>query len=186
MLHYDVDWRQLLNVGTEVEATDKQVIYALSRAMRRTEATLRRMSSKGLRQVLQLRAASTLRKRLKSVRLRMSKPTDRDQSMGLWYGLNDMPVGVFKGRPKTTDGGASFRDKEFKGGFLGKSKISGRNSIFKRSEKQRLPVEEQLYPVEDKAVTFIEDEVFDQVLDIFWKHFRRDLMARVKFKLGDS
>lgn len=186
MLHFDIDWRELLDVGNELQATDKQVIFALSRAMRRTEATLRRMSSRGLAKVLQLRAASALRKRLKSIRTRMSSPTARDQGMGLWYGLNDLPVSSFKGRPKSTPSGASFREQQYDGAFVGRSQIKGKKTIFKRVRDARLPVAEQLHSIEGKAITFIEDEIFEQVLDIFWQHFRRDLRARVKFKLGES
>lgn len=186
MLHYDIDWRELLQVGQEIQATDKQVTFAMSRAMRRTEATLRRMSSKGLTKVLQLRSASALRKRLKSIRLKMSSPTAREQGMGLWYGLNDLPVSSFKGRPKRTVDGASFRDQAYDGAFVGRSRVKGKQTIFKRVKEARLPVAEQLHTVEDKAVAFIEDEIFDQVLDIFWQHFRRDLAARVRFKLGES
>lgn len=184
MLHFDLDWRELLAVGEELQATDKQVMFALSRAMRRTESTLRRLSSKGLTKVLQLRSASILRKRLKSIRMRMS--SSREQGMGLWYGLNDLPVSSFKGRPKETDGGAAFRDTEYAGAFVARSKAKGKQTIFKRARGARLPIAEQLHTIEDKAVAFIEDEVFEQVLDIFWQHFRRDLAARVKFRLGGS
>lgn len=186
MLQFDLDWRELWQVGEELQATDKQVAFALGRAMRRTEATLRRMSSKGLTKVLQLRAASTLRKRLKSIRMRMSSPTARDQGMGLWYGLNDLPVSSFKGRPKETSGGATFQGQEYEGAFVGRSKAKGKQTIFKRVRETRLPVAEQLHPIEDKAIVFIEDQIFDQVLEVFWQHFRRDLRARVKFKLGES
>lgn len=186
MLHFDLDFSDLLRLGTELEATDKQVVFAMSRAMRRTEATLRRMSSRGLVKALQLRNAKALRRRLKSIKLRMSSPTARDQGMGLWYGLNDLPVSSFKGRPKETAGGATFRGKDYKGAFVGRSKVKGKQTIFKRVGEARLPVAEQLHPIEDAATVYIEDEIFSQVLEIFWSHFRRDLSARVRFKLGDS
>ena len=184
MLHFDLDWRELLQVSTEIGATDKQVMFALSRAMRRTEATLRRISSKGLMQILQLRATSVLRSRLKSIRMRKGG-LDKDGA-GLWYGLNDLPVSSFKGRPTETGGGARFRETEYDGAFVGRSKVKGKQTIFKRVREARLPIAEQLHNVEDKAIVFIEDEVFDQVLDIFWQHFKRDLRARVKFRLGES
>lgn len=182
MLHFDLDWEQLHRLGEELQATDKQVKYAMSRAMRRTEATLRRLSSKGLTQELQLRTASVLRQRLKSIRMRANAST---QEMGLWYGLNALPVSSFKGRPQSTGTGASFRDTEFEGAFVGKSKIKNKRTIFKRKGEERLPIIEQQLPIEDKAIVFIEDEIFDQVLDIFWKNFDRDLRARVKYKLGE-
>lgn len=186
MLHFDLDWRELLHVGDELQASEKQVMFALGRAMRRTEATLRRMSSRGLVKVLQLRSAGILRKRLKSIRMRMSSPTARDQGMSLWYGLNDLPVSSFKGRPRETKDGASFQGQEYDGAFVGRSKVKGKQTIFKRVRETRLPVAEQLHPIEDKAKVFIEDEVFDQVLEVFWQHFQRDLRARVKYKLGES
>ncbi|BAO20609.1 putative minor tail protein Z [Pseudomonas phage PPpW-3] len=184
MLQFDLDWRELVQVGEELQATDKQVMFALSRAMRRTEATLRRISAKGLVRILQLRTASILRKRLKSIKMRKGG-LDKDGA-GLWYGLNDLPVSSFKGRPSATKDGASFRGTEYDGAFVGRSKVKGKQTIFKRVKEDRLPVAEQLHSVEDKAIVFIEDEVFDQVLDIFWEHFKRDLRARVKFKLGES
>jgi hypothetical protein len=183
MLSFEIDWSGLNRIGEELGATDKQVQFALSRALRRTEATLRRMSTKGLTQVLQLRTMASMRKRLKSIKLRKTGLNAGD-SVGLWYGLNSLPVSSFKGRPKKTDGGASFRNQQYDGAFVGRSKIKGKQTIFKRDTAKALPISEQLHEIEDKAVVFIEDEVFDQVETIFWGHFRRDLQSRVKFKIG--
>jgi hypothetical protein len=186
MLHYDIEFRDLLRVGDEIGASEKQVMFALSRAMRRTEASLRRMSARGLAQVLQLRAMATMRKRLKSIRMRMSSPLAREQGMGLWYGLNDLPVSSFKGRPKENATGAAFRGVQHDGAFVSRSKVKGKQTIFKRVGDARLPIAEQMHPIESAAIEYIEDEVFDKVLEIFWQHYRRDLQARVKFKLGES
>lgn len=183
MLNFEIGWGQLEDVAQEIGATNKQVKFALSRALRRTEATLRRMSAKGLTRVLQLRTMGSMRKRLKSIKLRKTG-LDGGDSVGLWYGLNSIPVSSFKGRPKKTQGGAEFRGKQYDGDFVAKSKIKGKQTIFKRETAKPLPIAEQLHDIEDKAVVFIEDEVFDQVEEIFWQHFRRDLQARVKFKLG--
>lgn len=183
MLHFDIDWSGLLQIGDELGATEKQVKFALNRAMRRTEGTLRRMSSKGLTQELQLRAATLLRKRLKSIKLKMAAS---EANMTLWYGLNDMPVSAFKGRPSRTKDGAVFRDKEFSGGFVGRSKIKNRQTIFKRKGEERLPVTEQLFPIKDKSEIFIEDRIFTELEDVFWQHFKRDIQARVKYQLGEA
>ena len=53
MLHFDIDWQDLLRIGEELQASDKQIKFALSRALRRTEASLRKLSSKGLPKVLE-------------------------------------------------------------------------------------------------------------------------------------
>jgi hypothetical protein len=178
MLSFDIDWRSLRAVGDELEASGKQVGSALSRALRRTEATLRRLSSKGLTKELELRAASSLRKRLKSIKM-----GSKGGEVGLWYGLNDLPVSAFKGRPRKTQTGAAFQGQEFDGGFVGRSKVKGKQTIFKRVSDKALPIAEQLMPIEDRAIVFIEDQVFDKVEEIFWQHFRRDLAARVKYNI---
>lgn len=183
MIHFDIDALGLREVANELSATDLQVRYALTRALRRTEASLRKLSSKGLTRELQLRAASVLRKRLKSIRLRSA---GKDGGVALWYGLNPLPVSSFKGRPKEDPAGAFMGDYFFKGGFVAKSTYKGRNTIFKRQGKQRLPIAEQTITIEDRAIVYIEDEIFVQTEEIFWQHFRRDLQARVRYKLGEA
>lgn len=183
MLHFEIGWLQLEDISQELGATPKQVKFALSRALRRTEATLRRMSAKGLTRVLQLRTLGSMRKRLKSIKLR-KLGIDAGDGVALWYGINPLPVSSFKGRPRKTDGGAEFRGQKYDGAFVAKSKIKGKQTIFKRETANPLPISEQLHDIADQAIVFIEDEVFDQIEKIFWQHFRRDLQARVKFKLG--
>lgn len=178
MLSFDINWTSLRDVGETLGASSKQIGGALSRALRRTEATLRRMSSKGLTKELELRAAGALRKRLKSIKL-----GTKGGEVGLWYGLNDMPVSSFKGRPRKTSSGAEFRGESFDGAFVARSKVKGKQTIFKRVRDAALPIAEQLMPIEDKAIVFIEDQVFDKIDDIFWQHFKRDLAARVKYSI---
>lgn len=186
MLHFDITWSDLYRVAGEIGGTDKQVAFALQRALRRTEATLRKLSSKGLTQVLQLRAAKALRRRLKTIKLRKAGGLSASNSIGLWYGLNGLPVSSFKGTPRQNASGAAFRGTQFDGAFVARSKVKGKKTIFKRTTKARLHIEEQQLEVEDKAVVYIEDEIFSQVEDIFWNHFRRDLAARVKFDVGNK
>lgn len=185
MIHFDINYGQLGRVAEELHAVDeRQISKSLWRALRRTEATLRRLSSSGLRRELELRTASALRKRLKNIKLAKVGGLSAGEGVGLWYGLNAFPVSSLKGRARKTSGGAEFRGKEFPGGFVGRSSVKGRNTIFKRAGKERLPIVEQLVPLEDKARAFIEREIFGQVETVFWNHFRRDLSARVRF--GDS
>lgn len=181
MINYDIEWSQLLDVAKELQASQKQFKAAVSRACNRTAATLRKLSSKGLKDELQLRTTGMIRKRLKSIKLRANL-----QGMQLWYGLNDMPVSNFKGRPKNTSDGAQFRNTKFPGGFVAKSGVKGKQTVFKRRGKARLPIVEQLMPIKDQADIYIEDEIFVQVEEIFWQHFRRDLAARVKYDLTTS
>lgn len=181
-LNFDIDYSQLRRVGDELQASEKQIRNALNTALNRTATTLRTMSARGLKSELQLRTIGLLRKRLKTMKLRMSKDGSGAQ---LWYGLNDMPASWFKGRPKNNATGAAMRGQQIDGGFVAKSKFKGRQTIFKRTSKARLHIEEQNLEVEDRAIVFIEDEIFDQTEAIFWKYFTRDLRARVTYSIGE-
>jgi len=182
MIHFDIEWGDLRRIGEELGATDKQVKLALSRALGRTASRLRTLSTRGLKSELDLRRVSALRNRLKSLRLRKGSV----EGVQLWYGLNDMPASWFRGTPKQTADGATFRGKDFQGGFVGRSQYAKGKTVFRRKGKARLSIEEQMMPVQDKAETYIEDDVFVQLEDIFWPLFRRELEARVKFKIGEA
>lgn len=186
-LIFDIDLTDLVNTGREVGASTKQIQFAISYAMRRTATTLRTMSARGLKSELELRTIALLRKRLKTLRLRnfMQAKAHTGGGIQLWYGLNDMPASWFKGTPKKTADGAEKRGQNIAGGFIGKSKVKGRRTIFKRVGEKRLPIAEQNLAIEDKAIVFIEDKIFDQVEEIFWKYFVRDVNARVSYRLGE-
>lgn len=179
-LNFDIDLSQLRAAGDELQASEKQIKFALSAALNRTATTLRTLSARGLKSELELRTISLLRKRLKAMRLRMGA-----DGVQLWFGLNDMPASWFKGTPKRTSGGASVRGREFAGAFVARSQFKNRRTVFKRTGKARLHIEEQNLPVEDKAIAFIEDRIFDQTEEVFWKHFMRDLRARVTYNIGE-
>lgn len=180
-LHFDIDLDQLRRIAGELEASEKQVKAAFSVACKRTATTLRTMSARGLASELQLRTIGLLRKRLKTLALK-----GNSAGLKLWYGLNDMPASWFKGRPKKTAGGAEMRGQSFQGGFVAKSKFKGRRTVFKRTSAARLHIQEQNLAVEDQAVVYIEDQIFDQTMDLFWKYFTRDLRARVTYKIGEA
>lgn len=182
MIHFEIEWNDLRRIGDELGASEKQIKLALSRALNRTASKLRTLSAKGLRDDLELKRLNALRKRLKSIKLRKG----RLEGVMLWYGLNDMPVSWFKGTPKQTTTGATFRGRDFPGAFVASGRYTKGKTIFKRKGKARLHIEEQLMPVKDKADVFVEDRIFVQVEQIFWPLFRRELEARVKYKIGGA
>lgn len=184
MLQFDFDAKQIGNLITELGLTEKQAKFALSRALRRTAATLRRMSERGLKSELDIKKLAYLRRRLRFSRF--SRGTF--EGARLWYGANDIPVSALRGRIKKTGKGASFSGKagseEFAGGFVRKSRRGWGRTIFVRKGKKSHPIGEVELPVKDKMDIFVEDEVFDQINDIFWKHFERDMTARAKYGVG--
>lgn len=178
MLHFDIDVSKLRTVANDLGASEKQYRAAFSRACNRTAATLRKMSGKGLKTELQLRTLGILRKRLKTLRLK-----GRDGGVALWYGLNDLPVSSFKCRVKQDDGGAWAGEFYHEGGFVGSSKYGRKRTIFKRTGKGRLPIREQLQAIKDQADIYVEDEIFIEVERVFWRHFVRDIEARVNYDI---
>jgi hypothetical protein len=188
-LFFDVDWSQLNVIGEELEASEKQIVLALSRALRRTASKLQSLSRKGLKTELQVKELDLLRKRLKSVKMRsgMNKlgRMRTFEGVELKYFLNDVPVSWLKGKPTQTKTGAEFRGVQYPGAFVAKSKYGRGYTIFKRADKTRLHIDEQLFPIQDKAQTMLEDRVFVHVEDIFWPLFKRELAARVKYQIGE-
>lgn len=180
---YDIDWDEVKRINDEFgnSISEKKISLSLNRAMRRTEASLRRLTLKELPNILGLRAASALRKRIKTIK---GSVRENSSVIAMWFGLNDLPVSSFKGRPKKTADGAEFNGMSYSGAFLGRSQFKNKRTIFKRVGKDRLPVSEQLYPISEEAILFIDDDLFDRVLDIFWNHFERDLKARIKYDIG--
>ena len=187
MLQFDLDAKQIGQLVTELGLTERQAKYALARALRRTAATLRKMSETGLKSDLDIRKLAYLRRRLRFSRFSRGSL----EGARLWYGTNDMPVSALRGSIRKTKDGASFSGKagshSYDGGFVGKSKrgwTKNRRTIFVRKSGKRLPISEVQLPVKDRMDIFIEDEVFDQIDGIFWKHFERDMLARAKFGVG--
>lgn len=180
MINFDIEWHDLERIGDELGASKKQIKLALSHTLRRTASKVRVLSSKGLKTELDLKRVGALRKRLKTVKL-----TSRGmKGVQIWYGLNDMPISWFKGQPTKTAKGAAFRGRDYPGGFVATSQYARTKTIFKRIGNSRLHIDEQLFPVKDKADMFIEDKIFVLVEMIFWPLFRRELNARVKYHIG--
>lgn len=177
MIRFEIDESDIKRVADEFKATEKQVGQAISRALSRTAATMRKRSQTALTKGLDLRRASALRKRLKALKLRRKGGI---REISIWFGLNDMLVDTFRGSPKETGSGASFRGTGYPGGFVARGKRGG-STIFRRKGRERLPIVEQTVPIEDEAMRILEDEVFHDIAEVFGRHFVSDLRARVNF-----
>lgn len=182
MLVFDFDESELRRIADEFEASEKDLRNAYSRALRRTAQTMKTRARKGLRTKLHLRTAAELRRRLQGFRFK------RGNGMGsvrMWFGLNDMRVSAFKGRVSRTTTGASFAGQDFPGGFIGRN-AKGRPTIKQRSGSRAYPVREARMPIDDDAQTFIEDEVFDEMDEVFFHYFRAEVRARTIYGVGNK
>ncbi|MGX9855780.1 phage tail protein [Limimaricola variabilis] len=182
MLHFDFDASDLRRIADEFGATEKQLKLAYGRALRRTASRLKTQSRKGLRERLDLRSAAELRRRMHGFRF------SRDKGAGLggvrmWFGLNDLRASAFKGRPKRTARGAEMAGREVPSGFVARNR-KGKRTIMRRTTPKRYPIAEATLGIEDEAQTFIEDEVLDEVEDVFFRNFRAEIRARTIYEVG--
>lgn len=178
----DLDTQEISQIIATMGATEKQVRFALTRALRRTATTLRLRVSKAAVSELQLRRAMDFRRRLKELRLRAHKS---GSVIGIWVGLNDLAVSKFKGAASEYSGGAKFRQIEYPGAFV--AKVGGkRRSIYKRSGRGRFPIREQTIPIKQDLDVVLEDEVFPDMIQVFMRNFLTDLRARTQFGLGQK
>jgi hypothetical protein len=185
-LSFEIDVEEIKALQAQLGATEELVGKATSRALKRTAATIRKQSSMQLRPLLGLRNAKVLRKRLREVKTGRGARGSRED-IRVWLGMNDMPVSAFKGQPRKTGTGAAIKGHDFADAFIGKKKEGdgvGRRTIFKRAGEKHLPVREQSLPVANQMMGFVEDQILPDVGEIFMKHFRADLRARVIHGVG--
>ena len=188
MLDFDIEADDLERLADELGAMPREVRASYNRALTRTAATLRKLSSKGLQSHLGLARAAAVRRRLKTLRIKRQGGMNE---VRLWYGLNDLPVSEFKGR--IVDDGSrgaahlgGLGRSSFPQGFTAKSRFSRRRTILERVRASRLPVREAQLPIKERADVFVEDEIFWKLNDIFWRHFRTDLERRVNYLRAEA
>ncbi len=181
MLHFDFDADELRRIAAEFDASEKQLALAYGRALRRTASRLKTQARKGLRERLDLRSAAELRKRMHG--FRFSREGGGLGGVRMWFGLNDLRASAFKGRPKRTARGAAMAGREVEGGFVGRNR-KGARTVMRRTGPKRYPIAEATLDIEDAAQVFIEDEVFDEVEEVFFRNFRAEIRARTIYEVG--
>ena len=182
MLHFDFDGSEMERISDEFGATEKQLRFAYSRALRRTASNMKTQARKGLRQRLGLRSAAELRSRMSGFKFKRGSGSDLG-GVRMWFGLNDLRASAFKGRAKDTSGGASIGGRSVPGGFVAKNS-KGQRTVMRRVGKSRYPIAEARFDIEDAASMFVEDEVFDEIEEVFFKTFRAEIRARTIYEVG--
>lgn len=182
MLLFDFDASEMRRIADEFGASEKQIALAYSRALRRTASNMKTQARKGLRERLGLRSASELRKRLAGFKFNRGSGGDLG-GVRMWFGLNDLRASAFKGRPQLTADGASMAGRAVSGGFVAKNR-KGQRTIMRRVGRKRYPIAEARLDIEDEATRFIEDEVFDEIDEVFFRNFRAEIRARTIYEVG--
>lgn len=178
MLGFDINAQQLEAIADEFAASESQVDKAYGRAANRTAGTLRRMASTGLKTELGLRNTTALRRRIKEYRIRGR----RGRGVRLWFGVNNLPISAFKGRPRATPTGVKFGDITIHGAFL--ATRGGKLGVYERIGKAAFPIAPVKIPVADRIMVYLEDRVFVDLDAIFFKHFAAEIRARTIYGVG--
>jgi hypothetical protein len=76
----------------------------------------------------------------------------------LWHGLN--PISLAHLDPRQNKAGVRTRLLQVKGAFIARMK-SGKEVVFKRRGKGRLPIDKQEAPINEQAMQTLENGVFD-------------------------
>lgn len=177
MLSFDIDDSEVEALAREFSATPKQLDMAQRRAVKRTAATLRKISTRGLKSELGLRTTKELRRRIKEYRVGKG-----NNALKLWYGANDLPWSAFRGRPRQVPGGVRFGDTMIHGAFL--ASIRGRRGVYRRETSRAYPVREVQREIADRVMVYLEDEVFVDIEEIFFRHLRSEIRARTILGVG--
>lgn len=177
MLSFDFDDTEVKEIAREFSATPKQLEMAERRALKRTAATLRKLSTGGLKSELGLRTTRELRRRIKEYRVGRG-----GSALKLWYGANDLPWSAFKGRPRQVPGGVQFGNDMIHGAFL--ARIGGRRGVYRRETSRAFPVKEVQREISDRVMIYLEDEVFVDIDAIYFKHLRSEVRARTILGVG--
>lgn len=130
-----------------------------------------------------------LKKRIQSFKVTSSNGREE---LKLWYGLNPISVSKLRGRIKRkgtrrAPAGAVFSGasntvgtRNYSDGFV--AKINASKSIFSRVGTGRFDLEEKSIDIGDELLVKLEDQIFDELPDVFFKHYSVDLRGRVALR----
>jgi hypothetical protein len=153
LVNLQIDAESLKGVALDLAATDAQVNKALNSTLVKMAGWLRSKSVKGLSTTLAIQQ-KVIRRRLKSFRLQRRAG---GSEITVWYGLDPIALVYLQAKQNKTGVKAS-GGRFVQSGFIAKGS-NGNRQVFKRRGKGRLPIEKQRAEIEDKASTYIEDQL---------------------------
>lgn len=176
MFNLRVDAPNLEGVILDLAATESQVQKALNSTLGKMAAWLRGRSVKDLSSALAIQQ-KVLRRRLKLFRL---KRNGSGSEITVWYGLDPIAM-IYLQAKQNKQGVRAYGSRFVKSAFIAQGR-NGNRQVFKRRDKARLPVDKQRAEIEDKASTYIEDNMLGTA-DFeaqFFKIFEHELQWRTQ------
>lgn len=176
LIDLQIEPENLQGVVLELAATEAQAEKALNTTLVKMASWLRSKSVKGLSKELAIQQ-KVLRRRLKSFRL---KRRSGGSEITVWYGLDPIALIYLQAR-KNKQGVKAYGGRFVQSAFIASGR-NGKSQVFKRRGKERLPVDKQRAEIEDKANTFIEDQLVgtEEFEARFFKTFEHELQWRTR------
>lgn len=159
----------------DLQATETQVRQALRSTLRKMASWMRTRSVRGLSEHLQIQQ-KVIRRRLRTFRMRTSPDGG---TITVWYGLN--PISLIYLGARQNKAGVTAGAHQRPGAFIASGK-GGNQQVFKRRGSARLPLDKQRLDIQDKANTYLEDNIIGD-LDFesqFYKIFEHELQWRTR------
>jgi hypothetical protein len=178
LIDLDIDAESLKGVVLDLAATEAQAEKALNSTLVKMASWLRSKSVKGLSQALTIQQ-KVIRRRLKSFRLQRRAG---GSEITVWYGLD--PIALINLQAKKSGAGVrAYGGRFVKSAFIAPG-ANGTKQVFKRRGKARLPIDKQRADIEDKASTYIEDQLVGtaEFEARFFKTFEHELQWRTQIQ----
>jgi len=175
IIDLDLEAQGIRQAVLDLQATEAQVNRALNSTMGKMARWMRTKSVRGLSKELQVQQ-KIIRRRLKTFRM---KRTADGASITVWYGLD--PIGMIYLGARQTQKGVTAGKHKVDGGFIRPGR-NGARQVFKRRGGARLPLDKQRLDIQDKANTYLEDNVIgDTDFEAqFYKTFEHELAWRTR------
>lgn len=185
---FSIDLDELEAVKQILNATEKEMMLAYNRALKRTAISFKSLLSKKVRDSVQARKLDYVRKRLKDYRV--STPGEVLDGLKFWVGLNDMAVHSLKGRMKQKSPYAYFspkskaidQKKARRGFVLTGGKLGSNRLMFQRFASYKGAYHVVRTSIDTAVQDGIEDKLFNLSPEIFLKHFETDLKGRIAMR----
>lgn len=176
LIDLQINAESLQGVVLDLAATEAQANKALNSTLVKMASWLRAKSVKGLSGALAIQQ-KVIRRRLKSFRLQRKAG---GSEITVWYGLD--PIALIYLQAKQNKGGVKAYGSRFvQSAFIANGR-NGNRQVFKRRGKGRLPLDKQRADIEDRASTYIEDQLVGaaEFEARFFKTFEHELQWRTQ------
>jgi hypothetical protein len=166
MISVNIDASDLQRAVVELAATKGEAERALRSTLRKMAAWVRTRSIKGLSDKLKIQQKS-IRRRLRSIK---AKNTPTGAQVSIWYGLNPIALIHLQARQNARGVRAS-------GGRFAASAFIRKGQVFKRTGKDRLPIEKQTADIQADAEQYLSDGLLNAAAfeAQFFKTFTHEL-----------